>query len=60
MSLLNYANIGDLQDYRYQIRTIKVIDSLTDTCTLKALAQSTGTPPTPGDGEFVGALIFYH
>lgn len=56
---LNFTDIGDLQDYRYSVRTIKSIDSTTDTCVLNKLDDTTGTPPTPGDEERV-AKIFYH
>lgn len=59
MPKLNFTDIGDLQDYRYQVRTIKSINSAEDTCVLKVLAPSTGKPPTPGDGERT-AKIFYH
>ena len=46
MPKLNFSNIGDLQDYRFLVGTVKSIDSDTDTCTLNEIS---GT-----------ALIFYH
>jgi hypothetical protein len=42
---INFSDIGDLQDYRWQVATIKSIDSATDTCEL-----------TTGET----ALIYYH
>jgi len=46
MPKLNFTDIGDLQDYRYSVATIKAIDSATDTCTLNQIPET--------------ALIFYH
>ena len=45
MPKINFENIGDLQDYRWSVGTVKEVDPETDTCTLSS-------------GET--ALIFYH
>jgi hypothetical protein len=53
---LNFTDIGDLMDYRYQVRTILSIDSATDTA---ILASVNATNMSSAYGEET-ALIFYH
>lgn len=57
MPKINFENIGDLQDYRWSVGTVKEVDPETDTCTLAV--TTTDSEGETSESE-ISALIFYH